>query len=137
MNKIHSYVNRSVSRETLSRKTKIMKINNCLQLVNSQKSTKIDTTKTKNKLKFLYMKHIQEVEKLLEKVEYTSYLDVFVKSIEHTKYVQTKDKYIIEFENFHFMFDSRSKIINEICLKFKMNFDQMIIVSENQLTIFK
>lgn len=114
-----------------------MKINNCLQLVNSQKSTKIDTTKTKNKLKFLYMKHIQEVEKLLEKVEYTSYLDVFVKSIEHTKYVQTKDKYIIEFENFHFMFDSRSKIINEICLKFKMNFDQMIIVSENQLTIFK
>lgn len=114
-----------------------MKTNNTLQLFNNHKSEKkVSNENMKRKLKFLYRKQLEEVEISLEKINYGSYLDVCIKSIENTYYVQTKDKYLVSFNNSS-MFDFRNKIITEFVLKFKQNYKNMILVSENQVTIFK
>ena len=109
-----------------------------LQLVNSQKCEKTVSDKNiKNKLKFLYVQEKLKTSKLLEEINYSSYLDICIKSVKNTHFIQTKESYLVSFDKTDSMFDFRKQIISEFVTNFKNSYKNMILVSENQVTIYK
>ena len=94
--------------------------------------------KKKVNIKYLIMLEFKKMRADVAQLDtQTKYLDVFIKSIPHTMYVQTRTQYQISFTKSDSLFDFRAKYLSEVSTRLDVQFKNMYLISENQLTIYK
>lgn len=89
-----------------------------------------DKLKSKKRLKYFYMKAVQEqVDKRLDSLRLEQYLDLTIKSIYKSKFVQTKDRYILTLNKDETtFFDLRKRCLELLFLKLKNHHSKNMMI---------